>query len=249
VILRCPACRHHWYREQPDKDRLAAMYAAALPLMAGGEHSPGREAHSAYLRNQLARLYRLACLSKRRQPCFLEYGAGAGRWADAAAELGFEVCAYEPHPIRISGPRKTYEVVTRTEDLGTRHFDVINVEQVLEHVPDPHALVRSLHQYCESGTVLRFTVPDLTRAAARPSLWNDWPFNGKTMHLMAPFEHLHGFTAGSLRTLVARAGFVPATGPAVWSAFPKYSARRGLSRLFPFLGQTMALVRPADRVN
>jgi len=34
AIDRCSACGHHWYREQPDRDSLSAMYAAGRFLLA-----------------------------------------------------------------------------------------------------------------------------------------------------------------------------------------------------------------------
>jgi hypothetical protein len=62
------------------------------------------------------------------------------------------------------------------------------------------------------------------------------------MHLLSPYEHLHGFNAVSLRRTLQRAGLVEA-GPATALAHPRYMMRRLVSTALPYCGPTFALAR------
>jgi hypothetical protein len=126
--------------------------------------------------------------------------------------------------------------------LDGSQFDAINLEQVLEHVPDPLVTLDRIKPLCHARTVIRITVPNINRSAEGKRIWQEWPFNGRRMHIMAPFEHLHGFTPDSLSELVRRAQFFALSGATLWSSYPGYVLRKVIGGAIEQLRQTKLLV-------
>lgn len=238
-IDHCSDCGHFWYREQPNQTMLNKMYESGRPLQTI-KRNQDRTA-SPKMISEMSRLMKLIGKSK---PRLLDYGSGFGRWARAAIYTGFKVTAYEPSIERgLEKSEVDFTLVHDVDDLKKHLFDVINLEQVLEHVSDPVKLLHGLRDYCEPDAVVRITVPNVLRCPEGDKLWEEWPYNGERAHTMAPFEHLHGFTPGSLLSMIERAGFEPYNQPVIWMQYPKEMIRRLLGRWFPRLGQTFLLIK------
>ncbi len=235
----CSKCGHHWYKEQPDETMLSTMYDTGRPLLPQ-DGVPDRTA----TRKMVWEMRRLKKISGVAKPSLLDYGSGFGRWARAGVEAGFEVTAFEPSIERgAEFSDMAFNLVHVLDSLSGQHFDTINLEQVLEHVPNPIAILREIATYCVNSALVRITVPNILRCAEGKELWDEWPFNGKRAHTMAPFEHLHGFTPHSLQSMIDRAGFVPVSGFHMWRTYPKEMSRVLIGHLYPGLGQTWMIVK------
>lgn len=197
-IYRCGHCGHHWYPDVPSAEELGSMYANARNLRT----SEKRRDPPAHMVERLRFLKRMAPGSR-----FLDYGSGAGLWSLAAVQAGFEVTSFEPHATRVKVADAALEMVTERGELAGRTFHLIMLEQVLEHIPDPYTVLRDVAALCDSRTVLVLRVPNLERECRNGSCWKVWPYDGVRAHVMAPFEHLHGFTRRSLVALSQRAGY------------------------------------------
>lgn len=236
-IVVCSDCGHHWYLRQPSPEQLSLMYANGRRLLPGAvSREPTQE--------MLAEMRRLAKLIGKEQPRLLDFGSGFGRWARAAAQAGFCVHAYEPSEARGAESIEEFALVHDLSEIAGKSFDAINLEQVLEHVPDPVETLRIILAFCTAETVLRIRVPNILRPPEGAKVWVDWPYDGVRVHAMAPFEHLHGFTPSSLRKVVARAGFMPLAKPNMAWRYPLESARWWLGQWIPRLDQTFLIVRP-----
>ncbi|WP_208539344.1 class I SAM-dependent methyltransferase [Algihabitans albus] len=239
-VRQCGGCGHAWYAQQPSHDQLMAMYDASQPLRPGeAKHEP-----SPSMRREMARLRRL---SPAQTPTLLDYGAGSGRWAAAAVETGFRVTAFEPSRTRTQ-ERHGIIVIHELDDLAGP-FDVVNLEQVLEHLPDPASVLSDIRGLCRDRTVVRITVPNLRRAPEGTDLWRVWPFDGSRPHTLAPFEHLHGFTPESLSILIGRAGFRPLPDWRCARGFTLHTARQALGRALPQVRSTKLLVQPFEQAS
>jgi hypothetical protein len=218
------------------------MYAAARP-MASCRSLPGREP-TERMRAEMRRLRRLC--SGEGPPRLLDYGSGQGRWAKAGLEAGFTVTAYEPSVARSGQEAVPFEVVHNLAQLDGREFEMIQLEQVLEHVPEPLDVLSGIRRYCIPSTVVRLTVPNLQRAPEGDAIWERWPFDGRRLHTLAPYEHLHAFTARSLRELLARSGFESLPVHRLARSWPKIAASSLLSKLQVNTGSTSVLARVAS---
>jgi hypothetical protein len=241
VVMHCPRCDHHWYRHQPSPERLALMYASGRRL---GNGPPPSVQPSGDMRREMQRLHRLCGgLPGLR---LLDFGAGSGRWSRAACDAGFEVAAFEPSASRSDSGHDRYELVHELGQLTGRRFDTIQLEQVLEHVPSPFDTLTLLRSLCRPGTVLRITVPNLWREAKAGPIWSRWPWDGESVHVLAPFEHLHGFSARSLDALLARSGYRSTTTVSAWRHYPANEVRRLIGAFWPAVSTTLRVVVAGD---
>lgn len=233
VILCCEKCGHCWYQYQPDDDQLALMYASGRRLLPDVQLSREPTSHMLHEMRRLRRLF------KETQPCLLDYGSGYGRWARAAATVGFLVTAYEPTLERGSEEGgHNFEILHDVSLIQGRKFHVVNLEQVLEHVSNPLETLRFIRNFCSKKSIIRITVPNVTRAFEGKRIWYDWPYDNKHVHTMAPFEHLHGFTALSLNSVVKYAGFSPVFLRDCCIFDPVYAIKTFLGKMVPLLSQT-----------
>lgn len=239
-VQSCARCGHCWLSPQPDETRLFAMYAAGRPLIPDATVLPGEPTPA--MLEEMRRFRRM--VGGAATPRLLDFGAGAGRWSRAAAAQGFAVTAYEPSAERSREAKDLpFESVRDPALLKGRRFEAINVEQVLEHVKDPLEILRFIASLAAPRALVRLTVPNVLRAPEGKALWQDWPFDGKRTHTLAPFEHLHGFTPASLEEAARRAGFRPICGVWAWFYAPVNQARRLAGRLAPVWGQTLLYAR------
>ncbi len=237
-VHSCLCCGHFWHAQQPDQEALFGMYAKGRRLRG----RPAQTEPSAAMRQEMQSLRKLlkSTRASDRQPALLDFGSGAGRWARAALLAGFDVSAYEPATER-AGASDDISWVSSLEQLGEKQFDVINLEQVLEHVPMPVDLLREIRVFAAPDAVLRISVPDVARYARE--LVEGFPFDGEKMHILSPFEHLGGFNGTSFARMVKRAGLKPLSLTKTVLACPVYTSKRLLSRIgFPW-ARTTAFVK------
>ena len=79
---------------------------------------------------------------------FLDFGMGWGKWCLMAKAFGCNVAGIELSEHRKRHARAQAIEVLDFEQLFSRKFDVINTEQVLEHIPDP---LSTLNESVTSG--------------------------------------------------------------------------------------------------
>ncbi len=237
VVMRCVECGHCWYQNQPSNQQLSQMYGAANPMH---PHLPvSREPTERMLRE----MRKLRNLKSGPTPTLLDYGSGFGRWARAGVRAGFKVYAYEPSQIRGAEEDIPFTLLHELDALRGMTFDIINLEQVLEHLPDPFATMKAIRAFCHKDTVVRLSVPNILRCEEGVVVWREWPFNGYRVHFLAPFEHLHGFTPASLVSLIKRAGYTELPRKQLLRHYPVLTLRNMSSQFYPPFGQTLALAK------
>lgn len=237
-IAACSACGHYWYVRQPSDEQLSQMYCRGKKLIKG---KISREP-TADMLQEMHRLNQLTVGKAR----LLDYGSGFGRWARAAARNRFHVIAYEPSQERGKEEIDEFTLIHNLESIKGEKFEAINLEQVLEHVASPADTLKTLIEFMTPDSIIRIRVPNLKRPPEGKQVWNDWPYNGKRVHIMAPYEHLHGFTPLSLNRLVDRVGLRALGWHEMLSTHPKLVMRNVLAHLHPGLGQTMVLAKLSD---
>jgi len=119
----------------------------------------------------------------------LDFGCGRGVFSHLLKKQHphLEITAYDPN-----GPETREDGVQFTNRLPEGKFDVVLLMDVLEHVPDPHALLEEVLSCCHSGTEVFVTVP------AFRSLWS-----GHDEYL----GHHRRYTLGQLVEQARGAGF------------------------------------------
>jgi 2-polyprenyl-3-methyl-5-hydroxy-6-metoxy-1,4-benzoquinol methylase len=200
ALMYCDNCGHVYYKDIPDENLLAQMYASVKRPASSPD--PSRPP-SDLMVNEMTRLLKI---TGKKKPALLDYGAGYGRWSAAAYQVGFNVISFEPHVNRIDKDCD-YDVIHDPALLKGLKFDVVWLEQVLEHVPKPSETLQGITQYMKPDSILRMSVPNIYRAKEGKSIWDEWPYNGVSSHILAPYQHLHGFSQSSLEKLVVHSGY------------------------------------------
>jgi SAM-dependent methyltransferase len=132
----------------------------------------------------------------------LEVGCAYGFFLQEAKPF-FDVCGIELAADAAARARRAgLNVVTGIADeatlqrLGT--FDVIVMLDVIEHLPDPHGMLRLLARHLAPGGLVVITTGDFGSLVARVA--------GRHWRLMTPPQHLWFFTGASLFGMGRSAG-------------------------------------------
>jgi SAM-dependent methyltransferase len=144
----------------------------------------------------------------------LDFGMGWGDWLFAARGFGCRIHGLELSPARIKYGQDNGIMMLGGGDLSGRTFDLINCDQVLEHVEDPRAVLETMAGCVAPGGILRVSVPNLSPIAARLRSGGGVDWSGKphtrqhanTTEAVTPLEHVNTFTGKSLRRLAAACG-------------------------------------------
>ena len=205
-ISKCFNCGHHWYTWRPTDDQLIEMYDKHAILKK-------EKIKSKAIKNEkyiMEELIDIKNYSKKKKPILLDYGAGFGNWNRIAKGLNYNAYGYEPSSKRRGGDEDKnngVQLIYNLNEIKSFKPDLINLEQVLEHIPQPVSILKTIYQICNTSTLVRVRVPNISRAKEGKDLYSLWPYSGTTTHTLTPYEHLHGFTQKSLLLACQRAGF------------------------------------------
>ena len=138
----------------------------------------------------------------------LDYGCGWGEWSRATQNLGYESWGAELSPTRRAHAAHAGVHVVTDAELPDRSFGLINIDQVLEHVPQPSETLRLLAAKLHPAGVLRLAVPNGLRVANALRHFDrelERPRLGR-LNPVAPLEHLNCFTTRPLLRLANACG-------------------------------------------
>lgn len=139
---------------------------------------------------------------------FLDYGMGWGKWALMAKAFGCNSFGFE-----LSNARRDYAslnalTVVNWKDIPKRKFDLINTEQVFEHLSDPLETILHLKSGLKEGGILKISVPNASNIQQRLRHM-DWQAKKGTrlsLNPVAPLEHINCFQRKSLEKMGERVG-------------------------------------------
>lgn len=138
---------------------------------------------------------------------FLDFGSGWSEWLSVARAFGCDVAGAELSETRQAHASTLGIPMLDWEEIGRRRFDVINLEQVLEHLVDPIEVLSHLRDSLEKNGILRVSVPDGRKMAARLApLTPTMSVEPGYLMPVQPLEHLNCFTHASLAAIGQSAG-------------------------------------------
>lgn len=207
TMLRCRECGAVFTSPQPPTVQVLSRYVEQwfereyLPSYNIDPQNPSLEHLAPRFAPEFALIERF-----RQNGRVLDVGAGAGLFLFHAREHG-----WQPHGVEISGYGPAY--AKRHFDLDIiqgdllhaqfpdQHFDVVMLQDTIEHVPDPLALVREIHRILRNGGAIVLSTPNY-QSLSRRVFRQHWA-------LISPAEHLFLFTMRSILQLFQRSGFAP----------------------------------------
>jgi SAM-dependent methyltransferase len=136
----------------------------------------------------------------------LDYGMGWGKFCDVARALDFDTWGYEINEeMRAFARGRGIAVIDDLSSVESGKFDYINLEQVLEHVPEPARLVTDLARLLAPRGILKISVPHRSRnLEQRLRTLPETPRERLYSRFMEiwPLAHINAFSRRSLRWAV-----------------------------------------------
>lgn len=204
-IVRCAYCGLMRTNPRPTPLSIGAYYPADYGPYAVEQPRPLAGSALPACR---ARMRRLLGFEVRRLPPIpagrlLEIGCASGSWLAEVRRAGWDVEGIEfsdtaARQARALGLRVQTASV-ETAHKPTAPIDAVVAWMVLEHLHDPHAALRRLHQWTREGGWLVASVPDAN--ALTRTLFGEHAYD---LHLP---NHLYHYTTGTLRILLRTCGW------------------------------------------
>lgn len=166
------------------------------------DYEEGRPQRALQARMLLGRVLSIAGNSGQGKT-LLDVGAGSGILVQAAREMGFDALGVEPSRWLqgIASSAEIPVVCGTVDDLqGDAIFDVVMVVDVVEHVTDPMALLRSCASRLRPGGLLAVVTPDCGSVVARLMGWRWWHYR---------IAHVNYFNRTTLDMVLRGAGLTP----------------------------------------
>jgi 2-polyprenyl-3-methyl-5-hydroxy-6-metoxy-1,4-benzoquinol methylase len=227
-IHRCQGCALRFARPVPSSVELDAFYQGFL------YRKPSRKKLPGLLRARERELIASFALSQSPEgnagKSFLDHGGGTGAAYAAARRLGLDSWFSDMDRQAIAHVSEEFglepsHVVGQLAEHPSR-FDYVLSDNVVEHVPDPVALIRDLASTLKPGGVLVIKTPHAasTDMYFYPRVWSNYAkkvaqFNGwgRAAHMLLrepvwccdPPRHLYSFTQASLAEMALQAGVEP----------------------------------------
>jgi SAM-dependent methyltransferase len=232
-MVRCAACGLHYVRPRLRWDLILEGYRGGTD-----ENFVSQIAmRERTFRKSLDALERIA---RPRRGRVLDVGAAGGSFLAMARARGYEPLGCEPSTWMCAFAREHYglslhpgTIFDMPVERGS--IDLLTLWDVLEHTPDPKAVVTRAHELLAPDGVLVMSWPDWS-SGARSVLGSRWPF------LLT--VHLYYFTPATMTELLRRTGFRALDYGKLWQTLELgYVGKRAA----PYLGPLAGLVRAPIR--
>jgi SAM-dependent methyltransferase len=224
----CCSCGHQQLTEMPE---LASAYEEA----ASEDYEAEEEGQRATARTELNRIERHTPKRGR----LLDIGAWVGFLASEATARGWDAVGVEPSRWAAGRARERGVKIVDEQDLPPGTFTAVTMGDVIEHIPDPGAMLDRVAELLAPDGVVWMATPDAGSRLARalgPRWWSVIP------------THVHLFTRRSMRELLERHGFeilAMGTSPKTFSV--AYYLER-LGGYWPPLARALVAAARAARV-
>jgi 2-polyprenyl-3-methyl-5-hydroxy-6-metoxy-1,4-benzoquinol methylase len=214
--VRCVDCTLCFLNPRPTADTIARVYPPDYsPHTTDGNRSVAKWQRLAGARNTRPSPWAKLWIAIRQRLTFhpipgwagegkiLDVGCGNGAFLDVMKQLGWHTHGLEPSPAACKAARgKGHEVHLADAgqlDCVPGSFDVIYLNQVLEHTFSPLATLRQLRTMLNPGGVLQLAVPNYAGLQMR--------ILGRYSSALDPPRHLFQFEPRTLRAYLHAAGF------------------------------------------
>lgn len=208
-LVECASCGLAYIDNPPTAEALARHYSAAA-----GYHDALRDPTSrAYAEMAAVATQHLKVVTRSAtHGRLLDVGCSTGLFLDQARAAGFDVRGVEFSAASADFARERFGVEVATGALADvalarESFDIVTMFDVIEHVPDPSADMRTAYNLLKPGGLFVVSTPDIDGLFPRASLLvarliDHWP------HAEPP-SHLFQFSKKTLAAMLRKTGFEP----------------------------------------
>ena len=242
-LLECNDCKLIFQRDIPDETLSRKIYSewpdAAMDVERH-KKSDGLDYYVSYA-HAIMRIIRITDMPPGVLR-FLDFGMGRGVWARMVAGFGCESWGMELTAEMAENLKSADIKILSIEDNPDIRFDLINVDQVLEHVSNPTNILKKLAALLKPNGMMRIAVPDGGDIKKRLLImdWSAPRWTSRSLGAVHPLEHINCFNRVALLKAAGLAGLdeIPdakrSSFPAIIATPPlpgKVSAAKYLLRL------------------
>jgi SAM-dependent methyltransferase len=233
-MVRCSSCGLHYVRPRLRWDLILEGYRGGSDETFVSQASMRERT----FRRGLRQIEAAAMPPGRR---VLDVGAAGGSFLAVARERGYAPLGCEPSAWMCAFAREHYGLQLHPGTIfdmpvGAGGVDLLTLWDVIEHTPDPTAVLAKAHQLLAPGGVLAMSYPDYGSLVSR-LMGRRWVF------LLT--VHLYYFDPRTMGELLRRTGFTPLRSRPYFQTLELgYVARRGA----PYLGPLGALATGSVRL-
>jgi 2-polyprenyl-3-methyl-5-hydroxy-6-metoxy-1,4-benzoquinol methylase len=200
-VVGCPDCGHFAIQPQPTDEALAAIYGSHYELLKESDHRDELKRKTAEQYLKLLAEYRTGGNSGEGGQ-LLEVGCGTGEFLAAASRAGYTVSGVEISPSACEQARRKIsseaEVATGDITVARGTYDVVALNDVIEHVRDPRMTLQTVHRLLNPRGTVFIATPNLESWSAK-LMRNRW--------MEYKLEHLHYFRPRTISLLLTQCGF------------------------------------------
>ena len=203
-LHECHVCRFVFAGLLPDDEFLRTLYDRVIDDVRAADEAQAPR----WLGHQLtvaARLLEKLADRPGAVQRVLDFGCGRGVLVRALRGPRLACSGYEPSgPARAEAEAEGLRVFATLEEAAAdAPFHGVILSDVLEHVAEPRAVLRSVHALVGDGGWVVVGVPDFSPKRLAAAL------SGACMRELNLFEHLNYFSPDSLARMLDGAGFTP----------------------------------------
>ena len=136
---------------------------------------------------------------KPQQNTFLDIGSGSGELLYMAIKSGFVAKGIEPNIGYADYSKKYLDLpvinkIYHNAELTEKSFDVVNLQDVLEHLPDPLFCLSFINKILKENGILSISVPNIE-------------FYSHSPITQFHYAHVYNFNSATLKAILFKAGF------------------------------------------
>lgn len=201
-LRRCDRCGHRYVPASFSSGQLGQLYTQYYPRGSFSAEAFAPEVEKVGFKSWLAGDRASAFRWVPRNVRVLDIGCGIGATLAYHKNRGCEAVGVEvDENVQIISDRYGLDIhvgVFNADDFATASFDYVTLDQVAEHVTNPHELFAGIAKVLKPGGIVIVTTPNASSLGA-------WLFGRRWLNWHVPY-HLQFYTGVSIRKLAQQAG-------------------------------------------
>lgn len=210
VLCECTRCGLLFQRDIPNDHLMERLYDHWIdPKKVFALNS--QEQDLAYYARNAQEVMRMVAFSGKEPSSLkvLDFGMGWAEWAMMAKAFGVDSYGMELSKERIEHAKVNGIKVIEWDEVPGQAFDIINTEQVFEHIPEPLQTLKQLGKGLKPGGLIKISVPTANGIERRLKTmdWKAPKGSPNSLNAVAPLEHINYYRRRTFAEMGKKAGF------------------------------------------
>ncbi|MDZ4664513.1 MAG: class I SAM-dependent methyltransferase [Bacteroidota bacterium] len=209
ALYKCINCNLIFQRDIPNDFLMERLYEHWLDPKKVFELNKKVEDLSYYAKYAQEVMRIIAFLDKEPSSLkILDFGMGWAKWALMVKAFGVDSYGMELSQERIQHAKENGIKVISWDEVSQHQFDMINTEQVFEHIPHPLETLRHLSGGLKKGGIIKISVPTANDIERRLKVmdWKAPKGSANSLNAVAPLEHINYFCHQTFNVMANKVG-------------------------------------------